>query len=153
MLKSIIKEVAYTVAPNWSASLHQRLWLLKQAKLLREQCRASENLDQLIDTVLDCQWFRPIQKRTEILALLKILEHLKPKLLCEVGAAGGGTLFSFSAVSSDDAQLLSIDIAYTSAQRKAYARMAKPGQQITCLAGDSHSPATLNRVREWLNGR
>jgi predicted O-methyltransferase YrrM len=153
MLKAVVKQTAYWLAPRWAAAVDQRRWLARQARLLRERWEACVTLGEKVDLALTCAWFRPSQKRSEILQLLALLAERRPRLVCEIGSYGGGTLGLLGQVAAPDAEVLSIDLAYTLAQMRSYPELLRPGQRLTCLAADSHAPETLVRVREWLDGR
>jgi len=153
MLKRIIKKSAHTIAPKWAAECEQRLDLSRNAKRLRTQCNQMTSLEEVVTTVMNCSYFRPIQKNTEILRLLITLARIQPRYICEIGAAGGGSLFLFSQVASPDARILSIDMNYVSSQLRTYPHLARNSQQITCLRADSHSVETIHKVTDWLKDR
>ena len=152
MLKSAIREASYRIAPNWSRGVDARLWTTKQARLLVEQCRQCSSLEEIVDLALQSPWFRPIQKRAEILGLLEELSRLKPRRVCEIGGASGGTLFLFCRVVAPDARLISIDMGYNASYAAGFERFAEREQQVTCLSADSHDVATAQLVRNWLRG-
>lgn len=110
----------------------------------------------------------PIQVRSELRALLGVLERSPPKTVLEIGTAFGGTLFLLSRVSSPDALLVSLDLPVEDlgadrgarfgggnyAPRKPlYESFARDRQRLVFLPADSHSPATLARITELLAGR
>ncbi len=150
MIKGIIKKTAYRIAPRLASGLDKFLYFSKEAKRLREKSGKQEALEDIIDEVFSCPCFCPIQKKFEILQLLKILKKIRPKHLCEIGGAKGGTLHLFSEAAELDAKILSIDRNYTIPQKLAFRTFAKSKQQITCLTADSHSSQTLYKVRQWL---
>ena len=73
--------------------------------------------------------------------------------ICEIGGANGGTLAAFCQVAAPDALLVSIDISYTDARRKALRCLARHRQEVHCLAADSHARTTLSGVSRLLRGR
>jgi predicted O-methyltransferase YrrM len=95
----------------------------------------------------------PAQVRSEIEALLRLLEELRPETVLEVGTARGGTLFLFTRVASDDAALVSIDLALGASRRRLYRTFAKRNQTIKTIRADSHDPATATAVERCLDGR
>jgi len=153
MITKIITRVAYIITSQKNASLGEHLQLQKHAQLLRDRCNDCYTLEQVVDQVFSCTSFQTVQKRNEILAFLKILIEMQPRLLCEIGTAGGGTLSLLCDAAAPDARVLSIDINYTPAQLAAYPYLARSGQQITCLAADSHTNETCATVKEWLAGQ
>lgn len=96
---------------------------------------------------------RPLQVRSEILEMLKILNKKKPKVIIEIGTAGGGTLFMISRVASEDATIISVDLpgrifggVYPNVKEPLYKSFALPKQKIHLIRADSHNQATLARI-------
>jgi len=52
----------------------------------------------------------PIQVYEEILQLAEMVYSLKPRRILEIGTAGGGTLFIWCRLGSEDATIISIDL-------------------------------------------
>ena len=50
------------------------------------------------------------QIKEEIKEFLLILDKVKPKVILEIGTAGGGTLFLFSNIADEEATLISVDL-------------------------------------------
>jgi predicted O-methyltransferase YrrM len=147
-MRKIVRRAAARVAPRFEA------WQLRrQAEKTRRRCARVARADDLVDVFLASLPFRVNQKRGEILGLLNLLRQNPPRLVCEIGADLGGTLGLFAGVAAPDARLLSLDVNYTHARLRALPHLARDGQQITCLAADSHSPHTQDAVRDWLAGR
>ncbi|MCI0461500.1 MAG: class I SAM-dependent methyltransferase [Gemmataceae bacterium] len=137
---------------TWAAEGGQDRALSARAELLQQLTADCRDLEDLVDVALSVEWFRPLQKRTEILGLLRLVQELRPRRLLEIGSANGGTLFLLTRVAGPDARLLSLDLAPTRARRAVFPTFARPDQQLTCLQGDSHEPATLRQVEDWLGG-
>lgn len=109
----------------------------------------------------------PIQIRSEVRALLGMLERTPPRTVLEIGTAYGGTLFLLTRVSRPDATLISLDLPAENlsvqparfgggnyAPRKPlYESFALDQQRLVFLAADSHSSETLARVTRELAGR
>jgi predicted O-methyltransferase YrrM len=151
MLRKLVKRTSRRVAPKWADRV-EGWWLLRQADALRGRCSAIHNLDELVELFLRSRTFRVNQKHVEILSLLRLLQREPPHFVCEIGGDKGGTLSLFAQVAAPDARLLSLDINYRSALTRALPRFARPRQQITCLAADSHASETEATVRGWLGG-
>lgn len=149
MIRSKIGSLVRYVGGDWLASLRLR----NSARRLGQQCDSASSLSQLIDEVQHSDQFRAHQKDSEIRRFLEIVRDLQPKVVCEIGAARGGSLCMFSRVVAADARLLSIDLNFSKLQKAALPAFAKPGQHVACLEADSHQPATLAAVRNWLGGR
>jgi predicted O-methyltransferase YrrM len=103
---------------------------------------------------------KPEQVREEITELLKILARRKPKLVLEIGTAGGGTLLLFTRVSSSDAVIISVDLpggrlggGYPEWRIPLYKSFAIHKQKIHLIRENSHALSTLNIVEKILEGR
>ena len=111
---------------------------------------------------------RPIQVRSELQALLEMLERTPPRTVLEIGTAFGGTLFLLTRVSSPEAILISVDLPLEdlrvegparygggnyAPRKRLYRSFARDQQRVVFLAADSHSPRTLDKIRHELAGR
>jgi predicted O-methyltransferase YrrM len=114
---------------------------------------SGRGLETLVDAVLASPAFRPEQKRPEILGLLRLAERQRPRRVLEIGGRRGGTLLLFTAVASDKARLLSLDLAYRPLQVGVNARLAAAGQEVRAFQCDSHRAESLTFVRDWLGGQ
>ena len=92
------------------------------------------------------------QKREELLPALELVRALQPKRVCEIGTSAGGTLYLLTRVSAPDALIVSIDLVVAPHSALLRSRFAKPGQRLVSLAGDSHSEAILQQLRELVAG-
>src|SRR5262249_10709025 len=100
MTKHLVRQAAYHIAPGLASQIQEHLWqkdLEGQAKALRARCRGA-SLEAVVDEVLSHPEFGALQKRSEILQLLMLVKEVQPRYLCEIGAAGGGSLFLFCQV-------------------------------------------------------
>jgi len=143
------RSLIHTLAPG----LLQRYRLRKSARRLYARCNSATTLEQIIHEVETSDSFRALQKLSEIHGFLELVRELNPQTVCEIGAARGGTLCLFSRVAAPGARLLSIDIGFSSLQCAVLPTLVRHGQYATCLRADSHDPATLARVRQWLGHR
>jgi predicted O-methyltransferase YrrM len=148
-----LRRVVYGVAPRVIVDAYLRRKALRHARSLITLREHDEDPRAWIDELLSSHFFRPLQKRSEILRLAEVVRRLRPRRVCEIGAAGGGTAFLFAHAASDDATIISIDLAFNESRREAVASFARRGQQIVCLQGDSHDAVTLDEVRARLNGQ
>jgi len=103
---------------------------------------------------------RPAQVKEEIIQLLKVLKKLQPMIVCEIGTAGGGTLFLFSRVSHPNATIISIDLlggpfggGYPKWKTPLYKHFAYSRQRIHLIRGNSHALNTIKKVEKILAGR
>jgi predicted O-methyltransferase YrrM len=149
---SVLNWLAKGTLPHPLYDAGKRLFLLRQARRLRKQLDATSDLGTLVDAVLTSHYFRPDQKRSEIIKLLELLAPKQARRLCEIGGNVGGSLALLARVAAPDARMLSVDLDYNRSQMRALPVFARDGQTITCLAADSHKPETLQRVKEWLAG-
>ena len=117
------------------------------------------NLDKIVDyAYCDCGGLITVfQNKHEILQLLGILHKTKPKYILEIGTAGGGTLFLFSRIASEDAILISIDLpggrfggGYPKWKIPVYKSFAILNQRIYLIRGDSNNTATFGKVKSIL---
>lgn len=152
-MKDSLRKAARAVAPRAALAAYQRLRVSREARrlvTLRERGGAAE---EWIDKLLGSYFFRPLQKRSEILRLVERVESLRPEAVCEVGAAKGGTAFLFAHAAAPGATIISVDLAFGAARREAIGGFARRGQRVVCVEGDSHSAGTLEAVRASLLGR
>jgi cephalosporin hydroxylase len=129
-----------------------RAALITEAKRLREALRKAGTIEQMVDILHRSTVIRSDQIPIEIAGLLRMVQKRQPSYLCEIGAAGGGTLALFSAVAHPRARILSIDIHYPEEKRAAYANLLQDEQQLACVEGDSHGEHVTALAKEWLNG-
>lgn len=127
--------------------------LVAEAKHLNNGLRQTTTIEEMVDIIQQSRIIRSDQIPFEIGNLLKVVQRRRPLLLCEIGAAGGGTLAMISRVAQPDARIFSIDINYPAERRAAYASLLLERQQLTCVEGDSHAEEIAGHVKEWLRGR
>jgi cephalosporin hydroxylase len=133
------------------------------AKKFRGSARNIDDIYDALDLAFSFQALgvsiKPAQVREEIAKLLELVAGLRPKVVLEIGTAGGGTLFLFTRVADLEAKLISIDLpggpfggGYPRWKVPLYKSFAKGGQRIYLLRGDSHDPRTLEEVERILGG-
>ncbi len=99
-------------------------------------------------------WYRvrSLQVLSEITALAREVEALKPKVILEIGTARGGTSLIWAHLA--EKKLITCDLL----DKKGFGDLVRafppPGSQceVSVMIGDSHSGAFLERVRKELNG-
>jgi cephalosporin hydroxylase len=96
---------------------------------------------------------KAVQDPVEIEALLHILERDAPKTIVEIGTARGGTLFLFARAAAPDAFLLGVDWGISVARAPLYRALAREGQRVELLEGDSHDASMVSNARTLLAGR
>jgi cephalosporin hydroxylase len=90
-----------------------------------------------------------IQRTSELAATLRQLAEIRPRAVLEIGSHAGGTLHAWSAVSAEDAVVISVDLEASACDR----RLAGRRQRLVSIRGDSHDPGTFSRVRAALDSR
>jgi len=152
-MRDALRKIAYKIAPRGILDSYLRAKMSRHARrlvALRERC---DEPRMWIDELLGSHFFRLLQKRSEILSLLETLSAMRPAIICEIGAAGGGTAFVFAYAAAHDATIISVDLEFARARREAIRHFRRRGQSIICVEGDSHQAETLDAVRVCLGGR
>jgi predicted O-methyltransferase YrrM len=93
------------------------------------------------------------QKRDEIVPALEAIQALEPERVCEIGTAAGGTLYLLTRVSAPGALIVSIDLAISPHTRALREQLAKDGQRVVSLAGNSRDEAVATHLERLLEGR
>lgn len=104
--------------------------------------------------------FSPGQIREEILALARQVQALSPRVVVEIGTFTGGTFFIWCAMAEPTATLISLDLpggihggGYPAWKKYLYRSFGQPEQKVHFMRADSHQPASLNELRQLLNGK
>lgn len=102
----------------------------------------------------------PLQVRSEMLRLLKVLSADPPRVVLELGTATGGTLFLFTRVATDEATIVTVDLkggpfggGYLRAHRPFLRSFARAQQTVRLVTGDSKNPETVDLVKAALGDR
>jgi predicted O-methyltransferase YrrM len=104
--------------------------------------------------------FAVVQKPKELSELLWLVEDLRPSNVLEIGTFAGGTLYCWCRLADPAANLISIDLpqaryggGYTE-EREREMQLLFPSerQHLHLLRGDSHDPATVEKVKSILGG-
>lgn len=119
-------------------------------------------------TIKEYYWFAkkflnaPIpfwQVEEEICPFLEFVKKRKPKVILEIGTAGGGSLFMLAKIASNNARIISIDLpegkfggGYPKSRISIYKAFAKGKQKIELIRGNSQSQETLQITKSCLNG-
>ena len=130
-------------------------------RALRKQPRF-ENVDSLLDFSFGKEgaFIRPFQVRSEIRKMLQVVQQHRPARVMEIGTANGGTLFLWTRVASETAQLISLDLpagkfgdGYPAWKAPLYRSFALPKQKIDLLRDDSHSKRALEAIKAMLHNQ
>jgi predicted O-methyltransferase YrrM len=121
---------------------------------------ADPSSDELVDFALGYKAIRPLQNRSELLELTRLVADLRPKTVVEIGTFRGGTLFIFARLAAPDATIISLDLPasvmgrlYRAAQVPLFHRFTHGRQQLHLLREDSHRLETLVHVTAALGGK
>jgi len=97
---------------------------------------------------------RPLQVRSELERLAKIVATKKPGAAMEIGTCLGGTLFMLCQLASPTATIISLDLpngpfggGYTPLQLPLFKKFRRHQQRLHFLRCDSHSAETLASVK------
>jgi predicted O-methyltransferase YrrM len=97
------------------------------------------------------------QRPEEFAAAWRRVRCLRPSVFCEIGSAGGGSLFLYAAACAPDATLLAIDNSREKVHRTRLAlvmdHLWREGYRAELIRGDSRSRATRDVVSDSLRGR
>jgi predicted O-methyltransferase YrrM len=95
-----------------------------------------------------------------MISLMGIVSQARPRKLLEIGTSNGGTLFLFARVAAHDATIIGIDLprkhhptGIPKWRLPLYKAFASRGQSVRMITHDSHSPATLAKVKAILRGQ
>lgn len=93
-----------------------------------------------------------VQKRDELAALLRRLGELRPRRVCEIGTASGGTLYLWTRIADPSAVIVSLDLRNPPQALALRRRFTRPGQTLAGIEGDSKLPETRAAVELALGG-
>jgi cephalosporin hydroxylase len=138
--------------------LHSRVVARSAGEKFKEASSRCRSIEEYVDLAFSFTPYfmsiNPLQVREEIIQLMKFLARIRPKVICEIGTAAGGTLFLLSRVYSPEATIVSIDLsAYPRSRDIFFQSLVLPTQELYLIRGDSHDFKTLEKVKKKLNGR
>lgn len=122
----------------------------------------SDDTDGVINFIMQSLFglARPMQVKSELHNLCEVLKNVRPGIVLEIGTANGGTLFCFTKLAPDTAEIISIDLpkgafggGYPKWKESIYESFKKPDQKFSLLREDSHEQKTLEKLRGILGGR
>jgi len=137
---------------------------MKKGKFLNKRIKNIESIYMSFKFVTSFHYFgfsiKTGQIKDEIIQLLKILKSAKPKIIIEIGTAGGGTLFLFTRIAHPNATIISIDLprgpfggGYAKWKYPIYSSFVRQKQQLKLIRANSHNPETFKNVKKYLNGK
>lgn len=95
-------------------------------------------------------FFGPHQIESEICGLLNWAAESKPKTVCEIGTAAGGTTYLLGQSLPTVERLIGIDLYVRRKHRLRY--YAHSNRSMAFFDGSSYAPETVERVRQHLGG-
>ena len=120
-----------------------------QREKLKEDLARCQTLGEYFD--FSQRVFGPHQLRPEITGFLEMAAAERPRTVCEIGTANGGTTFLLGQALPTIELLIGVDLFIRRRPRLRY--LTRPGQMVVLLDGDSGAEATLEQVRRALAGR
>ncbi|HEV7858352.1 MAG TPA: CmcI family methyltransferase [Pyrinomonadaceae bacterium] len=153
MVRQSLRRVFYGVAPRSLLDQYLHLKMLRQARQLCGLRDSAAGPQSWMDALWRSPFFRPLQKRSEILRLLERVRELKPTAILEVGAAGGGTTFLLAGAAAPLATIITLDFSFNKSRQSAVKCFALAGQQMICLKHDSQTMIARRAVEASLKGR
>jgi predicted O-methyltransferase YrrM len=121
----------------------------------KESLEATITKDQALDFVFLFNrynmFFDICQERKEISMFLSIAEKEKPRVVLEIGAGEGGTLFLLTRIATSKAILVSLDLpSYPKWRDTLFKLFPMKDQTLQLVRGNSHNIDTFNGVRQSL---
>lgn len=122
----------------------------------------STNIDEIIEYCFTVFGgiIRPLQIKSEFRSFLEVFKNKKPKIILEIGAASGGSLFSLCKLAPDDALIISIDLpagefggGYPEWKAPIYNMFKQEQQELLLLREDSHLEETFKKITGILKKR
>ena len=100
-----------------------------------------------------------MQKLRELAPLLALLRRRSPRVVVEIGTAGGGTFYAWCQVADPEALLVSIDLpggpfggGYTRDDVSTFRGYGRPEQRLHFIRADSHASETRSLLETILDG-
>lgn len=130
----------------------------------REVAGRISSLDEAVSFAYSFRYLgvsiHPWQEREEVAQFLKIVEKNPPKVVVEIGAGLGGTLFLFTRVAAPDATIVSLDLPASLTGKgppawkdSLFLSFARLSQQIHLIRRNSHDARTLVELRSKLGDK
>jgi len=95
--------------------------------------------------------FDPHQNKDEILSLLCLIDKYKPKIVCEIGTATGGTNFLISQYPKTVTTMIGIDLFVRN--KFMLSRYNRNERELHYIDGSSYDSTSINKVKRILKDR
>jgi len=162
IMPPVLKKTLYSIH-SIGMKLLSPIIVLKMVngKFLNRKIKNINNISDALEFAFSFQYFtfsiKVAQVKYEITKLLEILKDLNPKIILEIGTAGGGTLYLITRIIDPETTIISVDLpggffggGYSEWKIPLYQSFTKKGQKIKLLRADSHNPKTLKLVKTVL---
>jgi predicted O-methyltransferase YrrM len=110
--------------------------------------------ESAVDLAFGCESIRPVQIRSELIELARVVQGLRPRTMLEIGSATGGTLFVLCQMADPQATVVSIDLpgaafggGYGAYRIPIMRRLKQQRQKLHLMRTNSHSPETSLRLQ------
>ena len=164
-IPSFLRKPVFSIYSNLMKLLSPIMVLkMNKGKFLNAKIKEINDINNAIEFAFSFQYLafsiKTFQVRYEITKLLRILKDFKPKIILEIGTAGGGTLFLFTKIANPEATIISVDLpggyfggGYAKWKIPLYKSFAKKRQKIHLVRANSHNPNTFELVKNILDGK
>jgi predicted O-methyltransferase YrrM len=112
------------------------------------------NPESAVELAFGCESIRPVQVRSELIELAKLVRAQRPRTMLEIGSATGGTLFVLCQMADPQATVVSIDLpgaafggGYGAYRIPIMRRLKQQGQKLHLMRTNSHSVETSLRLQ------
>jgi len=132
MINSLIGRISfiYAILPDWVKRFLFLPLIIYDIIYIKVNSRNSKILEYILKIAFNLIITRPVQIKEEIKNLLLILDKVKPKVILEIGTAGGGTLFLFSNIAHEEATLISVDLYQPTTKRILFRYIKKESRKF-----------------------
>ncbi len=162
MIPPVLKKTLYSIH-SIGMNLLSPIIVLKMSrgKFLNRKIKNINDIPNAIEFATSFQYLtfsiKMAQVKYEITKLLEILKDFNPKVILEIGTAGGGTLYLFTRIIDPEATIISVDLpggsfggGYSEWKIPLYQTFTKNGQKIKLVRADSHNHKTFKLVKTVL---
>ena len=115
IIPQVLKKTLYSIHSLGMKLLSPIIVLkMNRGKFLNREIKNINNISNAVEFALSFQYLtfsiKMAQVKNEITKLLEILKDLNPKIILEIGTAGGGTLFLFTKILDPESTIISVDL-------------------------------------------
>lgn len=96
------------------------------------------------------QEFGILQIEAEIVPFLEYVRDSRPRCVGEIGLKHGGNTFLFTRLFPEATHFIGLDLILQNVGKARF--LARPGQRLDVVEGNSYSPPVIDRTRQLLSG-